>query len=158
MTPPRPKPEPRPPRPVGGVAEAAYLELWRTTELLTYRLAEALRPFGVTPTQYSVLRALRAGGAQGLPCREVARALATRDSDVTRLLDRLERMGLVRRERALQDRRMVTARLTPRGQQVLAELDGLVAQVHLRHFDHLGEAGVRALIRQLEGIREAARR
>jgi len=96
-------------------AQEAILGIKRTAALLELRLAEVLRPFGLTPTQYNVLRILRGAGEEGLPRCEVQARLVAPVADTTRLLDRMEKMGLVVRSRSTEDRRVVASRITPRG-------------------------------------------
>jgi DNA-binding MarR family transcriptional regulator len=91
-----------------------------------------------------VLRILR-GAIEGLPCGEIANRMITRDPDITRLLDRLERRGLIARSRETRDRRMVTARITPPGLKLLARLDEPVQEAHRRQLGHLGRERLRAL-------------
>jgi MarR family transcriptional regulator, organic hydroperoxide resistance regulator len=95
----------------------------RVADTLTRRLTEALEPFKLTLSQYSVLESLRGAGAAGLTCSEIAVTLVSRDPDVTRLLDRLELRGLVSRHRGRPDRRVVHAQLTAEGHQLLEQLD-----------------------------------
>src|SRR5260370_11325986 len=102
--------------------EAAFLELARTTDILSRGLLKVIKTEDLSPTQYNVLRILR-GSPEGLPCGEIAARMITRDPDVTRLLDRLEKRGLVSRCRETKDRRMVRARITPDGLNLLAGLD-----------------------------------
>src|SRR5271170_1106603 len=102
--------------------EAAFLELLRTTDMLSRGLVRVLKNEDVSPTQYNVLRILR-GSPEGLPCGEIANRMITRDPDVTRLLDRLEKRGLISRMRESKDRRMVMARITPQGLKFLGRLD-----------------------------------
>ena len=86
-------------KPFASPVQEAVLSIKRTAALLELRLAELLRPYGVTPTQYNVLRILRGAGADGLPRCEVQGRLVAPVADTTRLLDRLEKMGLVSRAR-----------------------------------------------------------
>src|SRR5260370_36466677 len=109
-------------RPLACPEEAAFLELARTTDVLSRGLVRILKNEDVSPTQYNVLRILR-GTPEGLPCGEIAARMITRDPDVTRLLHRLEKHGLISRCRETEDRRMVMARITPHGLKVLARLD-----------------------------------
>jgi len=92
--------------------EAAFLDLLRTCDLLSRGPAQVLKAEDLSPTQYNVLRILR-GAPDGLPCGEIANRMITRDPDVTRLLDRLEKRELIARWREAKDRRMVLARITP---------------------------------------------
>src|SRR2546426_12329461 len=91
--------------------EAAFLDLLRTTDMLSRGPAQVLRSEDLSATQYNVLRILR-GAPEGLACGEIARRMITRDPDITRLLDRLEKRGLISRCRETRDRRTVLARIT----------------------------------------------
>src|ERR1700682_5880573 len=101
-------------RRAGCPEEAAFLELLRTTDMLSRGLISVLKTEELSATQYNVLRILR-GAPQGLPCGEIASRMITRDPDVTRLLDRMEKRGLISRSRESRDRRLVLARITPEG-------------------------------------------
>src|SRR4029077_2488679 len=94
----------------GSPEEAAFLDLLRTADLLTRRTIGVLKAEELSATQYNVLRILR-GAPQGLPCGEIARRMVTRDPDVTRLLDRMEKRSLISRSRESRDRRLVLARI-----------------------------------------------
>jgi DNA-binding MarR family transcriptional regulator len=149
--------EPRSPnkrRPLACPEEAAFLELARTTDMLSRGLVRILKTEDVSPTQYNVLRILR-GTPEGLPCGEIAARMITRDPDVTRLLDRLEKRGLISRCRETEDRRMVMARITPDGLKVLARLDGPVVEAHRRQLGHLGVEQLQALCELLKSARAA---
>src|SRR5438552_19215185 len=102
--------------------EAAFLDLLRTTDLLSRGPAQVLKTEDLSATQYNVLRILR-GSPEGLACGEIASRMITRDPDVTRLLDRLEKRGLISRCRETKDRRMVLTRISPKGRKLLARLD-----------------------------------
>ena len=82
-------------KPFASLEEEIFLNLQRTAEVLMRRLTEELKPSDLTPTQYNVLRILRGAEPDGLPCREISARMVTHDPDVTRLLDRLEKRGLV---------------------------------------------------------------
>ena len=96
--------------------EAAFLDLLRTCDLLSRAPALVLKAEDLSATQYNVLRILR-GAPEGLPCGEIGSRMITRDPDITRLLDRLEKRELISRCRETKDRRMVMARITPEGAQ-----------------------------------------
>src|SRR5437879_13870834 len=100
--------------PSGCPEEAAFLDLMRTTDMLSRGLVHVLKTEDLSPTQYNVLRILR-GAPEGLACGEIASRMITRDPDVTRLLDRLAKRGLISRRRETKDRRTVLARITPAG-------------------------------------------
>ena len=124
--------------------EDVFLELLRTTDMLSRGLVEVLKTENLSPTQYNVLRILR-GALAGLPCGEIANRMITRDPDITRLLDRLEKRGLISRCRQTKDRRMVMARITPDGLTLLARLDEAVQDAHRKQLGHLGRERLRAL-------------
>ena len=141
-------------RPPSG-EEAAYLDLLRTCDLLARGAAQVLKKEDLSGTQYNVLRILR-GSPEGLPCGEIASRMITRDPDITRLLDRLEKRGLISRSREIKDRRMVITRITPEGLKVLAGLDEPVREMHRRQLGHLKKDRLAALGELLASVREGA--
>ena len=124
--------------------EAAFLDLLRTTDMLSRGLVHILKVEDLSSTQYNVLRILR-GALEGLPCGEIGNRMITRDPDITRLLDRLEKRGLISRRRDTKDRRTVLARITPEGLKTLARLDEPVQTAHRQQLGHLGRARLQAL-------------
>jgi DNA-binding MarR family transcriptional regulator len=142
--------EDRQTRTIGGREEDVYLTMLRTVEQLSRGVAETLVHADLTPTQYNALRILRGAGDAGASCTEVSDRMVTKDSDVTRLLDRLEARELISREREAKDRRRVVARITDEGLRLLAELDGPVAETHRRQLGHLGEKQLATLGRLLK--------
>jgi DNA-binding MarR family transcriptional regulator len=124
--------------------EAAFLELLRTTDMLSRGLVRVLKSEDLSATQYNVLRILR-GAPEGLTCGEIAGRMITRDPDITRLLDRLEKRGLISRSREAQDRRMVMTRITAEGLKLLGRLDEPVQGAHRRQLGHLGKEKLQAL-------------
>ena len=124
--------------------EAVFLELLRTTDMLSRGLVQVLKCEDVSTTQYNVLRILR-GAPDGLPCSQIASRMITRDPDVTRLLDRLEKSGLISRCRETKDRRTVMARITPEGLELLGRLDEPVEATHRKQLGHLGRERLRDL-------------
>ena len=99
----------------------------------------------LTPSQYNVLRILRGAGEKGHPCQEVGARMISRVPDVTRLLDRLEKAGLVARRRCTEDRRVVHATILPKGLEVLAALDGPVQDLAPRLFHSLSQRELQQL-------------
>ena len=139
-------------RPFGGIEHQVYLALQRAAADLTQQAATLLRPFGLSGAQYNVLRILRGAGPEGLPCGEIAERLLTRDPDMTRLLDRMQRQGLVTRERDSSDRRVVTTRITDQARDILSRLDEPVAALHRRQFAHMDAARLRELAALLDAV------
>jgi len=132
--------------------EAAFLELLRTTDQLSRGLVPLLKAEELSPMQYNVLRILR-GAPEGLPCGEIGQRMITRDPDITRLLDRLQKRGLIARWRDSKDRRMVLARITPEGLEALARLDGPMQEGHRAQLGHLGRERLKALCELLRVAR-----
>jgi MarR family transcriptional regulator, organic hydroperoxide resistance regulator len=141
-------------RPFDSLEQEALLNLLHTADALRHGMAAILKPFELSHSQYNVLRILRGAGTEGLACREIAERMITRDPDITRLLDRLEARGLVTRTRDERDRRLVMARITPKGLDVLAQLDEPIEEVDRRQLKHLGEQRLRTLIKLLELARD----
>jgi DNA-binding MarR family transcriptional regulator len=140
-------------KPFVSAEQEAMLSIARTAALLDHATAEALKAYGLTPTQYNALRILRGAGPEGLCRNEVRDRLVARVPDATRLLDRLADMGLVGRTREGEDRRFVRARITPAGLDLLRPLDGVVRSLHEAQLGHLGRRKLRVLIRLLEEVR-----
>ncbi len=132
--------------------EAAFLDLLCTTDMLSRGPAQVLKTEDLSATQYNVLRILR-GSPEGLACGEIASRMITRDPDVTRLLDRLEKRGLISRRRESKDRRTVMARITADGLKLLTRLDEPVQSAHRKQLGHLGRQRLRALTELLSVAR-----
>ena len=124
-------------RALGSREEAAFLDLLRTCDLLSRGPAQLLKAEELSSTQYNVLRILR-GSPRGLACGEIASRMITRDPDITRLLDRMEKRGLISRSRDHKDRRTVIGKITAGGLALLARLDGPMQEAHRKQLGHLG--------------------
>ena len=142
-------------KPFGSLEQEAMLNIERTAAVLGHAFADALKPFGITPTQYNVLRILRGAGREGLCRNEVRDRLIAQVPDVTRLLDRLEDAGLIERERNGDDRRLVTTRISPAGTALLRSLDAPALAVHRRQLGHLSAQQLRTLTELLTLARNA---
>ena len=140
-------------RPFASLEEEVVLNLARTAEYVGSRAAGVFRQADLTPTQYNALRILRGAGDAGLTCGEISERMVTKDSDITRLLDRLERRGLISRERPETNRRVVMTRITEEGLRLLAELDGPVNESHRKLIGHLGRQKLMTLNELLESLR-----
>ncbi len=145
-------------KPSSTLEQEAYLSLLRTSDALARGAEEVIKPFGLSGTQYNILRILRGAGAHGLCCHEAAERMLTHDPDITRLLDRLERRGLIVRARASSDRRVITAQITPEGLRILAKLDKPIEECHRRQFGHLGPRRLAQLIELLNSARTRPKR
>ena len=149
----KPRTKPKQARRIQAPEEKAFLHLLRTAESLMGGVAAVLKPAGLSPAQYNVLRILRGAGPAGLACREIGARMVTRDPDITRLIDRLERRRLITRSRDRKDRRIITIRISEAGLELVNSLDEPVAGLHRRQLGHLGEQRLRRLTALLEAAR-----
>ncbi len=140
-------------RPFRSLEQEAFLNLLRTADTLRHRLGQVVAAEGITLQHYNVLRILRGAMPDGLPTLEIAQRMVERSPGITRLLDRLESLGLVRRSRLQDDRRCVYCTITTQGLEALERLDHPVDDWTSRNLGRLGEQRLEALIRILEDIR-----
>lgn len=130
----------------------AALNLLRTADQLQNRLGRLLRDYELTPSQYNVLRILR-GAGQALPSLEIANRLIQVVPAITGLIDRLENVELVVRERCEQDRRIVRVAITKKGLELLRQIDRPLRELHKALLGHLTPAQLKNLIRLTEKAR-----
>ena len=133
--------------------QEAYLSLLRTADALAATVEAKLKQFGLTGTQYNALRNLRGAGAEGLPCSEIDERMITRDPDITRLLNRLQKRGLVTRTRAKADRRVIHGKITAAGLKLLREMDEPVERHNREMLKRVGQEKLGQLIDLLELVR-----
>ena len=142
-------------KPFKSLEEEVILNLARTAEYLASASALVFKAADLTATQYNVLRILRGAGSEGLSCSEIGERMVTKESDITRLLDRIESRGLISRERPASNRRLVIARITNAGLKVLEELDEPVAEINRHLVGHLGKEKLKTVNELMEEIRSA---
>jgi len=140
-------------KPFRSLHQEAQLNLVRTANLMTDQFEQMLRPYGITATQYNVLRILRGAEPAGLCRHEVSARLLNRMPDATRLLDRMEDAELVTRARGTEDRRMVKTHLTEKGLALVDSLDEAVEAEHLKQLGHLSGEQLESLIDLLTLVR-----
>ncbi len=140
--------------PFASVEEEAYLNLLRTASVLSEGVHDVLRAAGLSQPQYNVLRILRGARPDGLPGKTIGERMVSREPDVPRLLDRLERDGLITRTRSQTDRRVVMATVTEAGLERLDRLDGPIPQTLLERLSHVKRADLEQLIHLLEVCRD----
>ncbi len=136
-------------RPFDAPEQEAYLNAQRTAAVLGAQFERLFRAHGLSDATYNVLRILRGGGDEGWLCHEIAQRLVAPRPDVTRLLDRLERQGLIRRRRGSIDRREVRVTLKPAALRLLGELDGPVLDLHRRQLGRMSRGDLGTLNRLL---------
>jgi DNA-binding MarR family transcriptional regulator len=140
-------------RPFRNASEEATLSILRTATLVRRGIAAVVGSFDITPAQYNVLRILRGSADAGLPTLAVRDRLIEEAPGITRLLDKLESSGLVRRDRSMPDRRQVICFITVKGLALLKKIDPRIVDA-----DQAGGAGLtpaerRQLIVLLEKVR-----
>ena len=135
------------------VEDTIFISLQKTADSLGLEAEQLLKPHGLTGTHYNVLRILRGAEPQGLACRAISERMISHDPDMTRLLDRMEKRGLISRTRQTDDRRVIKTRITPAGLALLKSLDQPVRELHKCQFRHLPSSRLKTLAQLLEEVR-----
>lgn len=135
--------------------QEVVLTVERTADAFRRRIVEVLKPHGISTTQYNVLRILRGAGKDGLPCGAIAERMVTRDPDITRLLDRLNKMGFIERERGERDRRVVTTTIREAGLKLLKQLDKPMQELGTTLVRHLTKSQMQQLVELLDLARSS---
>lgn len=135
------------------IEEVAAVEMLRTVDMISRPVSQLLKGADLSGAQYNVLRILR-GAPEGLTCTEIGNRMVSRDPDITRLLDRMEKRGHIRRWREECDRRVVMVKITEAGLETLAQLDDPIHDLHRQLLGHLGRTRIELLISLLAEIRE----
>lgn len=142
-------------RPFEVPEQEAFLNLFRTASVLQGPFEVLLRERGLSGAGYNALRILRGAGEEGRACHEIGCQMVARVPDVTRLVDRLERAGLVERRRSAADRRVVMVAITGAGLELLASLDEPMTRLHREGLGHLSVSELEELNRLLVKARSA---
>lgn len=150
MTTPAPSPKPRH---FDSLEQEVFLNLWRTYDRLRAEEDALFSRYELTPQQYNALRLLRGEHPGTLPTLTLAARLVSRAPDITRLLDKLVQRGLIERHRSEANRRVVRIGITPRGLELLRDLDEPVRQCHQRQLGHLSRSDLQHLVRLLHEAR-----
>jgi len=140
-------------RPFVSLEQEVYLSLLRTTSELSHAVDQFFRPFGITSSQYNVLRILRGAGADGLCRNEISERMVTATPDMSRLLDRMEKAGWVTRERAEDDRRQVSTYITKSGMELLAKLETPTNDFVMRLFAGAAVSDLKIVLKVNDRIR-----
>jgi DNA-binding MarR family transcriptional regulator len=140
-------------KPFKSLEETAHLSVLVTAERLKDNALRVFKTKDLTAGQYNVLRILRGAGEDGISCTEISGRMITRDSDITRMLDRLEARGLITRNRQADDRRVVRAFIAETGLQMLKGLAGPLKAFHKDQMAGLTEKDLRKLIKLLDKVR-----
>jgi MarR family transcriptional regulator, 2-MHQ and catechol-resistance regulon repressor len=143
-------------RPFDSPGQEAMLNLLRTNDQFQNRFGRLFREFGLTSSQYNVLRILR-GEGKPMPCQEIADRMIQVVPAMTGLLDRLEKQGLSTRERCSEDRRVIYVELMEKAKELLSQMDDPVSDLHERLIGHLKSTELKELSRLLEKARDSVR-
>ena len=143
-------------KPFAEIEEELHVSIARTAALLERAVAKQLRPHGLTPTQYNVLRILRGAGPTGLCRNELGERLVTPVPDVTRLLDRMAEQKLIARQRSDEDRRLVRTYLTPKGLELVNQLDDDMRAGHRARLSEFSREEIKRLVDALAELRDTA--
>jgi DNA-binding MarR family transcriptional regulator len=141
-------------KPFASVEQEAMLAIMRTSDLLENRLARLLREYGLTMTQYNVLRILR-GEGKPMPCLEVAQRMIQVAPAITRVVDQLLELKLIRKTQSQSDRRVFTIELLPAANRLLLELDQPILDLHARLMHGVSRSDLKSLVLTLDEIRSA---
>ena len=141
-------------KPFPSIEQEATVALLRTVDVIRGELERALAPHGITAQQYNVLRILRGSHPEPLPTLEIAERMIERAPGITRLLDRLEAAGMVKRERCPGDRRIVHCTITRAGLAVLDATEELVRSLDEGRAGRLSKAELAKLVEFLDRVRE----
>ena len=130
----------------------AFIAILSAADRLSQQAEQLVKDSGLTGTQYNVLRILRGAEPAGLPCKGIGDRMISHDPDMTRLLDRMEKRGLITRERQTDDRRVIKTRITAQGLEILKRLDAPVLQLHRKQFQDVAAAKLTVLADVLNSV------
>jgi len=147
VTPPKPHK-----RDLPSLEARVFVALLTAADHLSQDAEKLVKKHGLTGTQYNVLRILRGAEPAGLPCKGIGDRMISHDPDMTRLLDRMDKHGLITRERQTDDRRVIKTRITAQGLDILKKLDAPIQELHKKQFLHMGPARLKALAAALEEV------
>lgn len=141
--------------PFSSVEEEAFLNLLRTADCLHRAFHQKTRGWGLTSTQYNVLRILRGAQPGGLTCAAIGARMIAAEPDITRLLARLRRLRLIRQHRDRHDHRVVWTQISDAGLDLLSAMDPVIQSLPVELLGHLSTAELAEMIRLLELARQS---
>ncbi|GMV91802.1 MAG: hypothetical protein AMXMBFR82_15800 [Candidatus Hydrogenedentota bacterium] len=137
-----------------GPEDEAMLNIMRTHSVLTGISSALLKEQNLSAPLYNILRILRGAGDHGARVHDIGDRMVAREPDMTRLIDRLEKLKLARRERCKVDRRVIYVHITPAGLDTLATLDGPVREMHRKLLGHMSATELATISRLMVKARE----
>ncbi|MFP5207687.1 MAG: MarR family winged helix-turn-helix transcriptional regulator [Acidobacteriota bacterium] len=141
-------------RPFASLEEETLLNLLRTSDCLQRAFHRATRDWGVTSTQYNVLRILRGAQPHGLTCSAIGERMIAAEPDITRLLARLKKLNLIRQKRDRHDRRVLWTQIAEAGLELLRQMDPVIERIPRNLLGHMRRADLTEFIRLLELARQ----
>ncbi len=140
--------------PFSSVEEEAILNLLRTSDCMSRAFHQKTRDWGLTATQYNVLRILRGAEPEGLQCAAIGDRMITAEPDITRLLTRLKGLKLIRQHRDRRDRRVHWTRITEAGLELLGQMDPVIERAPKELLGHMSQDQLAGMIQLLEMARQ----
>ncbi len=141
--------------PFSSLEEEAILNVMRTSDCLQRAFQNKTREWGLTQTQYNVLRILRGAQPEGLTCASISKRMIAVEPDITRLLRRLKLLKLIRQHRDRRDRRVVWTQISEAGLNLLLVMDPVIQRITLELFGNIGREELAEMIRLLERARQS---
>jgi DNA-binding MarR family transcriptional regulator len=142
-------------KPFRSTAQEATIALLRTASVVNRTLARVVEPSGLSLAQYNALRIIRGAGTGGIPTLSIRERMIEEGTTITRLLDKLEEAGLIRRERSYPDRRQVLCFVSDTGRALLDTLDPQVDSADEAVVSTLSDAQLDRFIELLGVVRKA---
>ncbi len=133
------------PEPFAVLEQEVYLNLIRTHAVLEAEFVKLFREYELSAPLYNVLRVVMLAGTQGIPSQSIAKYMLANDPDLTRLIDRLEKMELVKRVRDDRDRRVIWVKITTAGHQKVEIIDPLLQTLHRQQLEHMNPEKLKLL-------------
>lgn len=140
-------------RPFASVRQEATVSLLRTASVVRRAAERVIEPFGLSFAQYNALRIVRGAGTGGIATLAIRERMIEEGTTITRLLDKLEEAGLLRRERSFPDRRQVMCFATAAGKKLLDKADPLVDASDAEAMEVLDEREAMLLLELLDAVR-----
>ena len=142
-------------RPFRSKKQEATIALLRTASVVSRALSRVVEPWALSLAQYNALRIIRGAGPGGIATLAIRERMIEEGTTITRILDKLEQSGYIRRERALPDRRQVICEVTTVGRRLLDKIDPIVDAADEEAMTSLGARELSQFIDALDAVRGA---
>ncbi len=135
------------------ISKKVILNLTVTKNFIGDRFNELLKPYGISSEQYNVLRILRGQRGNPLNMQDIQERMVTKNSNTTRLIDKLLLKEMVIRNTCPENRRKIEVQITENGLNILSELDEIIEKYELLITKKLTNEELETLNILLEKIR-----